>query len=83
MSTFKTLSNLTREEAKKWLQEKRAERYLKKEIPQLKENEIFIGRICQSGQGNNFFITEVATQQWFDSYKSSDFKSKEFYIIKT
>lgn len=82
MSKFETIPNLTREEAKKWLQEKRAERYLGKEIPQLEEDEIFIGRICQSGQGNNFFITEVKDQLWFDSYKSKDFKSKEFYILK-
>ena len=82
MNNLETISNLSREKAKEWLEENKAKRYLEKEIPQLEEDEIFIGRICQSGQGNNFFITEVKDQLWFDSYKSKDFKSKEFYILK-
>ena len=80
---FKEMSQITREEAKKWLEEKKVVRYLEKIFPRLEENQIFIIRGSDSGVGKTFFIRKVENQQWFSAYLSKGLcRSKEFYILE-
>ena len=81
-SIFQEINNITREEAKEFLEKNKAERYLGQEIPKLLKKQVFVARCSVSGQGHTFFIREVDNQIWFDAYKSKDFRSKEFYILK-
>jgi hypothetical protein len=81
-NTFQEMSRLTREEAKDWLQENKAERYLSKAFPELQENQILIVRAAVDGRGKNFFIKEVENQEWLSAYLArGSFYSKEFYIL--
>lgn len=79
---FKEQIKITETEAKEWLEKSKAERYLEKIFPELKENQILIVIASVNGHGSIFFIKKVKDQKWFSSYLAKgSFYSKEFYIM--